>query len=95
MTLSTERVTVPDHVVMERLENQAVLLNLSNEIYFALDDVSTVIWEHITKAPSIHAAVDQLADHFEVERARLEQDVAAYIEELVQHGLLHRTDAGV
>jgi hypothetical protein len=41
MTISfSVRVSVPPHILIRQIENESVLLNLQNERYFGLDEVS-------------------------------------------------------
>lgn len=81
------RLTIPDHVLTRELEGECVLLNLQTEQYFGLDAMGTAMWSALTAAPSIAAARTELLTRFDVEEQRLGEDVDAFIDRLVSHGL--------
>jgi hypothetical protein len=81
------RLTIPDHVLARELEGECVLLNLQTEQYFGLDSVGTAMWTALTATPSIAAAREQLLSRFDVDEQRLRDDVDAFIDRLVSHGL--------
>jgi hypothetical protein len=82
------RVVVPPHVLLQRVGEETVLLDLRKESYFGLDPVGTRMWEALTKASTVEAAYQELLDTFEVEGERLRQDLAGLVEKLVEQGLL-------
>ena len=81
------RLTVPHHVLARELEGECVLLNLQTEQYFGLDPVATTMWSALTSTGSIGAAFDELLARFDVDGARLREDVDAFIDKLVTNGL--------
>jgi len=79
---------VPAHVLVRQVENESVLLNLTSERYFGLDEVGTRMWTALTTSPSIQAAYDTLIAEYDVEDARLRQNLEELVERLVANGLL-------
>lgn len=79
---------VPAHVLVRQVENESVLLNLTSERYFGLDEVGTRMWTALTTSPSIQAAYETLIAEYEVEDARLRQNLEELVERLVANGLL-------
>jgi hypothetical protein len=89
LTISfSARVVVPPNVVLQRVGEETVLLNLEKECYFGLDPVGTRMWEALTKAGTVEAACQELLKAFDVEEERLRQDLKALVERLVENGLL-------
>jgi hypothetical protein len=82
------RVYAPDSVLARELDGESVLLNLENETYFGLDEVGTRMWALLTAAPSIQAAYETLLAEYDVDPARLRQDLEALVGQLVDSGLL-------
>ena len=82
------RLAVPAHVLVRQVENESVLLNLTSERYFGLDEVGTRMWAALTSSPSIQAAYDTLIAEYDVEDARLRQNLEELVERLVANGLL-------
>ncbi len=84
----TDRVSIPDEVMVRPLGDEAVLLNLTTETYFGLNASGTRMWHALTTSNTVQEACDALATEFDVERAELEADLSAFVDELIAHGLL-------
>jgi hypothetical protein len=87
------RVTVPNHVLLQELGGEAVILSLQSDGYYSLDDVGTRMWNVVTTAPSIAAARDALLEEYEVDPARLEQELIELVERLAAEGLVQLSEA--
>lgn len=89
---STQRITVPPHVLARELDGESVLLNLESECYFGLDTVGTHFWATLCESASIGAAYDTLLAIYKVEPERLRRDLEHLIDALAHHGLvdIHR-----
>ena len=87
----TDRVTVPEGVLISHLQEESVILNLESERYFGLDDVGTRFLTVLTSSESIEAAHQTLAAEYDVDPQVLRQDLLALVEKLVDQGLLIRT----
>lgn len=84
----SQNVTLSSEVVFQELKGEAVLLDLSKEMYFGLDEVGTMLWQHLEQDPSLRAAYSAVLAEFDVGPAQLEQDVLAFIERLSEAGLV-------
>ena len=92
MTVSfSDRVVVPDGVLISQLQDESVILNLESERYYGLDDVGTRFLTVLTSSESIEAAHQQLTAEYDVDPQELRQDLLALVENLVDQGLLIRT----
>jgi hypothetical protein len=87
----TDRVTVPEGVLISHLQEESVILNLESERYFGLDDVGTRFLTVLTSSESIEAAHQTLTAEYDVDPQVLRQDLLALVEKLVDQGLLIRT----
>ena len=91
MTISfSDRVTIPDEVLISRLQEESVILNLDSERYYGLDDVGTHFLSVLTTSDSIETAYDRLRHDYDVEPDVLRHDLLALVENLVDQGLLIR-----
>jgi coenzyme PQQ synthesis protein D (PqqD) len=86
------RATTPEGVLVRELEGESVLLNLHSESYFGLDAVGTRMWAALTESPSIAAAYEKLLEEYEVEPGNLRADLRAFIERLLEAGLIEVSD---
>lgn len=86
------RVLVPAEVLVQELQGESVLLNVRSGRYFGLDEVGTRMWAALTTAGSLQAARDTLLAEYDVDAERLERDLHALIEKLVENGLVEVRD---
>ena len=70
------------------MQGESVLLDLATETYFGLDDVGSRMWVALTTTSSIESACDLLAGEYDVDHERLEADLRAFTQKLVEAGLL-------
>jgi Coenzyme PQQ synthesis protein D (PqqD) len=92
MTISfTDRVKVPDDVLISTLQSESVILNLNSERYFGLDEVGTRILSVLSTSNSIQAAYDILLDEYQVEADVLRKDITSLIEQLAEQGVVEIT----
>lgn len=84
----SDRVRVPDDVLISRLQEESVILNLDSERYFGLDDVGTRMLSVLSTSESIESAYQSLLDEYDVDSQVLRQDLLALVENLVRQGLV-------
>ena len=84
----SDRVTVPDEILISNLQDESVLLNLNSERYFGLDNVGTRMLSVLSASNSIETAYERLLAEYDVEPQALRQDLSSLIENLIQQGLV-------
>jgi hypothetical protein len=84
----SDRVKVPDEVLISNLQDESVFLNLKSERYFGLDNVGTRMFSVLTNSNSIEAAYESLAQEYDVDEKVLREDLIVLVENLVQQGLV-------
>lgn len=84
----SDRVRVPDDVLISNLQEESVILNLDSERYFGLDDVGTRMLSVLSTSDSIEAAYESLLEEYDVDGQVLRQDLLALVESLVQKGIV-------
>jgi hypothetical protein len=70
------------------IENEAVILNLENGIYYSLNPVGTRLWELFDGKKSIRDLAQVLTEEYDVDPKTAEQDIIALVEDLLQEGLV-------
>jgi hypothetical protein len=89
MTVSlSDRVRVPQAVLVSGLQQESVLLNLDSERYFGLDDVGTRMFSVLSSSDSVEAAFQVLLEEYEVEPDALKADLLSLADNLIEQGLL-------
>jgi hypothetical protein len=84
----SDRVRVPQAVLVSGLQQESVLLNLDSERYFGLDDVGTRMFSVLSSSDSIEAAFQLLVEEYEVDPDTLKADLLFLADDLIQQGLL-------
>jgi hypothetical protein len=84
----SDRVRVPDDVLISNLQEESVILNLNSERYFGLDNVGTRILSVLSESVSIEAAYETLLSEYDVDPQVLRQDLTSLIGNLVDQGLV-------
>lgn len=81
-------VRVADDVLASAFEEELVILNLLDGVYYGLDGVGTRIWGLIQRPTSLTTIRDALVAEYDVEPARCESDLRALLAELAKRGLV-------
>ena len=89
----TARVRLAKGVLMQKVGDDAILLNLNTENYFTLDETGTRIIDTLQESDSLNQAVRELVGIYEVDESKLTSDAIRLVEECEQHGLLQITQA--
>jgi len=84
----SDRVKIPDDVLISKLQEESVILNLDSERYYGLDDVGTRFLSVLTTSDSIEAAYQRLVSEYDVDRQLLRNDLLELIENLVDKGII-------
>ena len=84
----SDRVRVPEDVLISNLQDEAVILNLNSERYFGLDNVGTRMLTVLSISNSIEAAYELLLTEYDVDPHLLRRDLISLIANLVEQGLL-------
>ena len=84
----SDRVKIPDDVLISKLQEESVILNLDSERYYGLDDVGTRFLSVLSTSESIEAAYQTLLKEYDVDGQVLRQDLLTLVEKLVAQGLV-------
>ncbi len=83
----------PKDVLVQKLEAEAVLLNLSTELYYGLDEVGYRMYQLITTASSLDKAYLVLLGEYQVDPDQLRQDFEKLLADLIESDLIVKVDA--
>jgi len=70
------------------LGGETAILNTRAGMYYGLDGVGARAWDLIKKPKTVREIKDALLNEYEVEPARLEQDLLALLNDLAGKGLI-------
>lgn len=80
--------TPSPEVLVQEVSGESVLLDLASETYFGLDEVGTRIWQLLREHGSLRAVYDAMLGEYDVEPARLEDDLLDHVGQLADAGLV-------
>ncbi|MGH9968591.1 MAG: PqqD family peptide modification chaperone [Pyrinomonadaceae bacterium] len=89
----TDRVVLPEDVLVSDLQGESVILNLNNKCYYGLDEIGTSMLSVLTTSHSIEAAFETLLNNYDVSGEVLRRDLISLIERLVDQGVVEITRA--
>jgi len=81
-------IAVRDEVIFRSIQGEAIVLDVSTGMYFALDPVGTRMWTLLADAASIGRVVEAVCNEYDVERPRVEHDVVDLVDQLVDRELV-------
>jgi hypothetical protein len=84
----SDQIKVRPDTLINVISGESVLLNLSSDSYFGLDQVGTDMWRHLTAEESIQAAYEKLLDEYDVDGEKLRKDLEVFVEKLVENSLV-------
>lgn len=90
--VSGDRVIKPPDVLLQDLEGEAVLLNLTNGQYYGMDENSHHMYQTLVSSSSIKVAYETLLIEYEIEPEQLEADLEQFVSHLLDNGLLIYAD---
>lgn len=83
----------PD-VMIRKVGQESVILDLKTERYLGLNEVGTQMWSAMVGSTSIQSAYETLLREYEVDPKRLREDLQDLLRQLVEHGLVTLSPAG-
>jgi len=82
------RVEPADDVIFQALHDEMVLLNMTSQEYFGLDDVGSEMWNLLVQHGDVETVVDVLGSRYAVDQETLRKDLVRLIGRLMDAGLL-------
>ena len=82
------RVGISNTSYSRRFDDEVVVLDLGQGVYYALDEVGAMLWERLEKGDSVGEAATAVAGAYEVTREKALSDAVRLVGELVEKGLI-------
>ena len=93
--LSTSLVTAVQDQVSTNLDDEAVILNLKDGVYYGLNPMGARIWDLLQESRTVGEIRNIILEEYEVEPERCEQDLLQLLNELAAKGLIVIKDGKV
>lgn len=88
MSEARRELSIAPDVIGEIVDGEAVVLDLRNGVYFALNGVGTRIWELIGQHGVPTLVRSQILEEFDVAPSQLDADLERWLSELKARGLV-------
>lgn len=82
------QVEIDPNVIVQKLDDEAVLLNLTDEHYFGLDNIGLRFWELLEEHKDSNKVIETMKTEYSVSKERLHLDLGKFVVELETAGLL-------
>jgi hypothetical protein len=87
--LTKETVIVQtDGNIVSDMDGEKVMLSIQNGKYYNLGEIGGEIWELIPEPTAIYRVIEQLQAQYEVEPAECIEQVIAFVQQLIEEGLI-------
>ncbi len=83
-----QKITFADTVFAQEVDGEMVLLDMNSENYFGLDEIGTAIWQGMQEKETLQEVFELLLNQYDVEADLLKQDLLAFVDKLVKHGIV-------
>jgi hypothetical protein len=84
-------VTVPDELLWQRVDDSVVLLDLRSGEYHALNESAGRMWVLLAETGDVRAVLNDLCSTYDADEGVLSEDLAGFVAELADGGLLKTT----
>lgn len=86
--MDAKQIKLSSQVLMQKVADEAVLLDLGSQCYFGLDEVGTLIWEGLGENKTEDEIVGQIVQEFDVSKEVAARDVRDFLHKLEQDKLI-------
>lgn len=88
-TRDDSRIRANDQDVASKVvDGEAILINLTNGMYYSMDSVSGFVWSMIMQGGSVDTITSAVTAHYSVQETDARTDVRRLVEELLEEGLI-------
>jgi len=88
MTFLEEKIALSENCIVREMGNSFVILNVSTERFYELNEVGKRFWELISDNKECAITLNILQEEYEVSAEQLQTDISRLIEDLKKAGLI-------
>lgn len=83
------RYTIPSTVLLQCIDDETLLFNSANGLFFTLNEMGTMMWEKMSESSSLQNIFDYMVELYEVDSAVLTNDILSFATILAEQGLVN------
>lgn len=80
--MAGQQINLSRNVLMQKVADEAVLLDLDSQNYFGLDPVATLIWEALSERVPLDDIIDRIVAAFEIDAGTARRDLDDFLRQL-------------
>ena len=88
----SKKITFSESVFSQEIDGEVVLLDMNSENYYGLDSVGSDIWKLLREGKTLQETNDLLLEDYDVSQEQLRQDLEAFVDRLMDIGLIGWVD---
>ena len=82
------RISRNSTVLTAAVDSEIVMMSIEKGHYFGLDDIGSDVWRRIDPPCSFGDLVDRLAADYDVDRAKIAEDVRQLLDQMAEHNVV-------
>ena len=79
-----EAVTIGDSVIFQQVNDEAVLLSLTTQEYYGLNDVGASMWNSLLECGELEAVVKKISSVYDADENVIRQDLHSMVRQLLE-----------
>lgn len=87
MLTGSETFQLSQNAIAQEVGGELIVLDMLTERYLSVDKVGCTIWGLLDQGRKIGTVIDEISDHYRVDRSRIALDVSAFVGQLEHLGL--------
>jgi Coenzyme PQQ synthesis protein D (PqqD) len=84
----SQRFRVNADVLSQQLNGESVLLNLTTEKYFGLDEIGSLVWAYVRDGNTLEQMIGNLSVEYQVDELELRNDVVTLLHSFLEERLI-------
>ena len=89
LLLSTAVMRDPD-IIATDMDGETVMMSIEQGSYYGLSGVGPFLWEQLAEPLSVEELCRRVLEEFEIDQATCQADVSAFVDDLLEKGVLRR-----
>lgn len=90
-TAMNDEIEVSSFVRSQQVDGEMFLLNFETGIFFGLNEIGVVVWEHLQEHGNVNNLSERLSAQYDMDQSCIDQDIESLLTDLKKHGLVVTT----
>ncbi len=82
------KITIPETLLLQKVDEETILLDINTQEYFSLNELGGIIWELLSKNNNLKEVKDELLVTYDINEKQIIDDILNFISALIKKGLI-------